>query len=428
MLDNSLPIRNEMMAARQRWTILLVSMGGALETFDFVIYGFFAHEIGREFFPADTGVSADMLSFAILALGNLSRPVGGIFLGRLGDKYGRRSVFTVSAMVAAVATLLIGMLPSYRMWGVEASVLLLLLRLTQGFCVGGELPGAVVYAVEITRRNRGLLCGIVFFAVNTALLLAAGINLAVQMTFTPAQVSSVGWRIGFLLGGVIGLLSFVLRRSLVETNEYRQAVGERHREPLAVLFREYRKPLATGMAATVLVGVSNGLFVAHMPTYLRQLHYDPQRIAVAQTLYVVVVSACILITARMGDLLPRRYVFRLGAVLSALFGPVFYVTVVRHQASLPVLFVLAGVVASFANGTFACAVAELFPVGVRFSGVGTAMNLGLAASMGTAPLIASVLVARTHWPPAPALFMVLCATLAFVASFGMKQASGGVGA
>jgi MFS family permease len=428
MLDDSLPIRNEMMAARQRWTILLVSMGGALETFDFVIYGFFAHEIGREFFPADTGVSADTLSFAILALGNLSRPAGGIFLGRLGDKYGRRSVFTVSAMVAAVATLLIGMLPSYRMWGVEASVLLLLLRLTQGFCVGGELPGAVVYAVEITRRNRGLLCGIVFFAVNMALLLAAAINLAVQMTFTPAEVSSVGWRIGFVLGGVIGLLSFVLRRSLVETTEYLQAVGERHREPLTVLFREHRKPLATGMAATVLVGASNGLFVAHMPTYLRQLHYDPQRIAVAQTLYVVVVSACVLITARMGDLLSRRYIFRLGAVLSALFGPVFYVTVVRHQASLPVLFVAAGIVASFANGTFACAVAELFPVGVRFSGVGTAMNFGLAASMGTAPLIASVLIARTHWPPAPALFMMLCATLAFVASFGMKHASGGVGA
>lgn len=428
MLDDSLPIRNETMTARQRWTILLVSIGGALETFDFVIYGFFAHEIGREFFPANAGMSADTLSFAVLAIGNLSRPIGGIFLGRLGDKYGRRSVFTVSAMVAELATLLIGMLPSYRAWGMMATVFLLLLRLTQGFCVGGELPGAVVYAVEITRENRGVLCGMVFFAVNMALLLAAGINLTVQMIFTPAQASSVGWRIGFLLGGVIGLLSFVLRRSLVETTEYAQTVGARHREPLAVLFREHLKPVATGIAATVLVGASNGLFVAHMPTYLRQLRYDPQRIAMAQTLYVIVVSACILVTARMGDVLPRRYVFRLGAVLSALFGPVFYVTAARHQASLPVLFVMAGIVASFANGTFACAIAELFPVGVRFSGVGTAMNLGLAASMGTAPLIASVLVARTHWPPAPALFMMLCATLAFMASFGMKDTRGDVGA
>src|SRR5260370_35467552 len=146
------------------------------------------------------------------------------------------------------------------------------------------------------------------------------------MMSTPAQASSVGWRIGFLLGGVIGLLSFVLRRSLVETNEYALTVGARHREPLAVLFREHLKPLATGVAATVLVGASNGLFVAHMPTYLRQLRYDPQKIAMAQTLYVIVVSACILVTARMGNLLPQRDVVRQVAVVSSLFVSVVYVS------------------------------------------------------------------------------------------------------
>src|SRR5260370_18555009 len=117
MLEDSLQIRNGTTTARQRWTILLVSIGGALETFDFVIYGFFAHEIGREFFPADAGMSADTLSFAVLAIGNLSRPIGGIFLGRLGDKYGRRSVFTVSAVGAALAPLLLVMLPSCRASG-----------------------------------------------------------------------------------------------------------------------------------------------------------------------------------------------------------------------------------------------------------------------------------------------------------------------
>src|SRR5260370_34166609 len=114
------------MTARPRCTILLVSVGGALETFDFVVYGFFAHEIGREFFPVNAGMSADTLSFAVLAIGNLSRPIGGIFLGRLGDKYGRRSLFTVSPMVASLATLLIGMLPSYRAGGQLATAFSLL--------------------------------------------------------------------------------------------------------------------------------------------------------------------------------------------------------------------------------------------------------------------------------------------------------------
>jgi MFS family permease len=122
----------------------------------------------------------------------------------------------------------------------------------------------------------------------------------------------------------------------------------------------------------------------------------------------------------LGDLLSRRYVFMLGAVLSALFAPFFYVAVTRHQANLPLLFLMAGVVASFANGTYACAIAEMFPVDVRFSGLATAMNIGLAAPMAMAPLAASILASRTHWTFAPALVMVLCATFAFVASFRMK--------
>jgi MFS family permease len=169
------------------------------------------------------------------------------------------------------------------------------------------------------------------------------------------------------------------------------------------------------------LGASSGLFVAHVPAWLQTLHYDPEQIAGAQTLYVIAVSVCILITAHLGDLLSRRYVFRLGAVLSALFAPFFYVEVAHHQTSLPLMFLMAGVVASWSNGTYACAIAELFPVDVRFSGVATAMNVGLAASMATAPLFASILVSRTHWTVAPAFVMVVCAIFAFVASFWFKR-------
>jgi MFS family permease len=420
MLENALPTRNAPMTARQRRTILIASSGGALETFDFIIYGFFAQDIGRAFFPAGLGASVLTLSFVIFAIGHLSRPLGGIFLGRLGDKYGRRVVFAASAMISAVSTLLIGVLPSYQTWSVAAPALLLLLRLTQGVCVGGELPGSIVYAVETTRADQGFLCGIVFFAVNVALLLAAGINLCLQLALTPAQVSAYGWRASFLVGGAIGLLSFVLRRTLPETDAYSGSVSVAHREPLAELFRWHLAPLATGVAATMLVGICNGLFVAYMPAYLRQLNYAPREIAIAQTLYVIVIGSCVLLTAKAGDLLPRRYVYRTGAVLSALFAPCFYVAVSRERADLLIWFFLAGVVASFAAGTFACAIAEMFPIGVRFSGVGCAMNLGLAATMGTAPLAATILVARTHWNAAPALLMVLCAGLGFVASFAMR--------
>ncbi len=401
--------------------IFVASTGGALEVFDFAVYGFFAQSIGREFFPARMGVPAETLSFAVLAAGSMSRLVGGIFLGRLGDRYGRRIVFASSAMVAAVSTLLIAILPSYESLGVAAPMLLVLLRITQGLCLGGELPGAVIYAVETAHAKPGILCGMVFLAVNIALMLAISINLGVQMIFTSDQVSAFGWRIGFLVGGLLGLLSFVVRRTLAETDEYARRVSARHREPLAVLFRKHAASVLTGVAAASLVGASSGLFVAHMPAYLQTLHYDPRKIASAQTLYVTAISGCILVTAYLGDLLSRRYVFMSGAVLSALFAPFFYVAVTRHQASLPLLFLMAGVVASFANGTYACAIAEMFPVDVRFSGLATTMNVGLAAPMAIAPLAASILASTTNWAFSPALVMVLCATFAFVASFRMKR-------
>lgn len=419
MLDDSLPIRKESTTTRQRWTILVASTGGALEVFDFVIFGCFARNIGNEFFPPRTGVSAVTLSYAVLSVGYLSRPVGGIILGRFGDTHGRRPVFVTSAIIASVSTLLIGILPSYAVLGAPALVLLLVLRFIQGLCLGGELPGAVVYALETARGRPGVMCGVVFVAVNLALLSATSVNLAVQWAFTAEQVNAFGWRIGFVLGGMVGLLSFALRRTLAETDEYARAISPRHREPLAVLFRDHFASLTIGVAACLLVGASGGTFIGFMPGYLQGLQYDAQQIASAQAWYLIVVAACILVTSHVGDLLPRRYVFRSGAVLSALFTPFFFIAAAGHYASLPVLYVMAGVIASLANGTFACALAEMFPVDVRFSGVATAMNLGLAAPLALTPLAANILVSGLHWTPA--LVMVLCSALAFVASFGMNR-------
>src|SRR5258708_21137592 len=190
MLDDSLPIRKDSMTASQRRTIMVASTGGALEVFDFVIFGFFARTIGREFFPPQTGMSAEPLSFTVLAIGYLSTPVGGIFLGRLGDTHGRRLVFVSSAMIASVSTLLIGILPSYAVWGASAPALLLVLRLIQGLCLGGELPGAVVYAVETVRGRPGVLGAIVFVGGYFPFLLATCIHLAAQWAFAPAHYNS----------------------------------------------------------------------------------------------------------------------------------------------------------------------------------------------------------------------------------------------
>ena len=142
---------------RSQWRVVaLASLGGSLEYYDFIIYGIFAQYIAKQFFPATDPYVSLILSFSVLALGFLARPLGGILLSALGDRLGRRPVFLASLFCTTAATILIGLLPSYATLGLAAPLLLVGLRLVQGICLGGELPGALTYAVEAApRRGQG---------------------------------------------------------------------------------------------------------------------------------------------------------------------------------------------------------------------------------------------------------------------------------
>ena len=154
--------------------ILLASLGGTLEYYDFVIFGIFAPQIGRAFFPSQDPLVSLMVTFTTFAIGYLARPIGGLVLGRLGDKFGRRGVFLASIFVTSAATLGIGIVPTYAAWGVTASVIIVLLRLTQGFCLGGELPGAITYVVESAPSMAPFVCSVVFACVTMGVAIAVG--------------------------------------------------------------------------------------------------------------------------------------------------------------------------------------------------------------------------------------------------------------
>src|SRR6266704_1832045 len=175
--------------------VLLASLGGALEFYDFVIFGIFAKDIADAIFPNPTPLVSLMVSFAAFAAGYLARPVGGIVLSHFGDRYGRRRVFLVSIFVMSGATFGLGRVPSFATWGPAASVLMVVLRLIQGFCLGGELPGALTYVVETAPQHAPFVCGVVFSCVTLGVAVATGVSLAVR-TWLPAEMIPVwGWRV-----------------------------------------------------------------------------------------------------------------------------------------------------------------------------------------------------------------------------------------
>jgi MFS family permease len=407
--------------------VFLASLGGALEFYDFVIFGIFAKDIADAIFPNSTPLISLIVSFAAFAAGYLARPVGGIVLSHFGDRYGRRRVFLISIFAMSGATLGMGLVPSFAMWGPAASVLMVVLRLVQGFCLGGELPGALTYVVETAPQLAPFVCGVVFSCVTLGVAVAALMSLAVRTWLPIEMVPTLGWRVAFVLGGLGGLLSFVLRRSLEESPEFARMKQLASRQPFREVLRVHLVPVAVGVSVLAATAGFNGLYFAHMAAYMSGvLHYDPRQAIVSQTVGVIVHALGILAVGRLADHVHPRILLRAGALALVALAFPFYAALASRSMNATVLLLLAGVAASFVNGTFAVLLTDLFPTRVRFSGVALGFNVAFTVFSGTAPLVATSLIRSSGLDTAPSFVMVACGLLTLVGSLGLSQVGGHV--
>ena len=407
--------------------VLLASLGGTLEFYDFVIFGIFARDIAQAVFPAGDPLVSLMASFAAFAAGYLARPIGGIVLSHYGDRHGRRTVFLWSVFIMSGATLGMGLVPSYAQWGVAASALMVTLRLIQGFCLGGELPGALTYVVETAPRIAPFVCGVVFACVTMGVAVATGVSLSVRTFLDPELVPVYGWRIAFVLGGLGGVLSFILRRSLEESPEFARMKSFAVRQPFRELLRTNLVHVLIGCAILAGTGCFNGLFFSHLPAYLSSvLQYDPRQAVMAQTVGVVASAIGILATGWLGDRIPPRHLLRAGVVLLLIFAFPFYNALESRAINLTLLCTLAGLAAGLTNGSFAVLLTDLFPTRIRFTGVALVFNVSFTIFSGTAPLVATTLIRDTGSPTSPAYLMMFSAVLALLGSVWVERHGGNV--
>ncbi len=407
--------------------VLLASLGGTLEFYDFVIFGVFARDIAQAVFPTGDPIVSLMASFAAFAAGYLARPIGGIVLSHYGDRHGRRTVFLWSVFIMSGATLGMGLVPSYAQWGVAASALMVTLRLIQGFCLGGELPGALTYVVETAPRIAPFVCGVVFACVTMGVAVATGVSLAVRTYLDPELVPIYGWRMAFVLGGLGGVLSFVLRRSLEESPEFARMKSFAVRQPFRELLRTNLVHVAIGCAILAGTGCFNGLFFSHLPAYLTAvLKYDAREAVSAQTIGVIASAIGILITGWLGDRIPPRYLLRTGVGVLMVFAYPWYVALQSRAIDLTVLCVLAGLTAGLTNGSFAVLLTDLFPTRIRFTGVALVFNVSFTIFSGTAPLVATSLIRDTGADASPAYLMMFSAALALIGSVWVERYGGNV--
>ena len=406
--------------------ILLASLGGALEFYDFVVYSQFAQYIGRNFYPNDDAMVSLVVSFSVFAVGYLARPIGGVFFSHIGDRIGRRRVLIITILTMSAATVGIGLLPTYAQWGVTASVALVLLRIVQGFCLGGELPGAIAYVVETAPRRSGFSVGIVFCCVNSGVLLAALLNLTVHNTLTVDEIAAWGWRVGFLFGGVLGIGSFLLRLTLEESKEFARirSVAGASAAPLAEVVRKYPLAVVVGVGILAVTAGFNGLLFA-MPAFLPQtMGYDAVTAILAQNVCLVILSVGLLTVSWLSDFISRRPIVLVGTGLAMLLSLPFFTAAQAHSVNLIVLFALVGIVASIYNGVTIPIAADLFPTRIRFSGVALSFNIAFTFLSGLAPLGAALLARQTSVAANAAYIMIGCAALSFLAALVMHRYDG----
>lgn len=407
--------------------VLLASLGGTLEFYDFVVFGIFAKDIADTVFPSASPLASLMASFAAFAAGYLARPIGGLVLSHYGDRYGRRAVFLWSVFIMSGATLGMGLVPSFASIGLAASVLMVVLRIVQGLCLGGELPGALTYVVETAPRAATLVCALVFSCVTLGVAAATGVSVAVRTLLDPALIPVYGWRLAFVIGGLGGVLSFVLRRSLEESPEFERMKALAVRQPFSEVLRTRPAQVLTGIAMLAATACFNGLFFSHLPAYLSAvLKYDPRQAVVAQTTGVIAAAVSILIVGRLASSIAPRYLLRAGAALLLAGAFPFYAALGARSLGLTTALVLAGAVAGLTNGSFAVLLTDLFPTRVRFTGVALVFNVAFTIFSGMSPLVATSLIRDTGNPAAPAWLMVGSALVALAGSLGVKRLGGNV--
>lgn len=419
--------RSEPMSASGWRIVFLASLGGTLEFYDFVVFGIFARDIAAAVFPSASPLASLMASFAAFAAGYLARPIGGLALSHFGDRYGRRAVFLWSVFIMSAATLGMGLVPTFATWGAAASALMVLLRIIQGLCLGGELPGALTYVVETTPRIAPFVCGLVFTCVTLGVAAATGVSVLVRSALPVELIPTLGWRIAFIVGGLGGILSFVLRRSLEESPEFSRMRSLAVRQPFIEVLTT--RPMHTLVGVCMLAGTAcfNGLFFSHLPAYLSTvLKYDARQAVVSQTAGVIASALAIALVGWIAERVPPRYLLRAGVTLLALGALPFYRALESHGIGLTTALVIAGVCAGLTNGSFAVLLTDLFPTRVRFTGVALVFNVAFTIFSGLSPLVATSLIRTLGTPVAPAYLMIGCSVIAVLGSLGARRYGGNV--
>ncbi len=405
----------------RRSHIAAVVAGNGLEFYDFLTFSFFAAQIGRTFFPGQKPGDSLLMALATFGAGFLTRPLGALVIGRMGDRLGRKPAMQLTFILMGVAGLGIALTPPTAWIGPAAPLLLLLFRLTQGFALGGEVGPTTAYLIEAAPEDRrGLYGAMQYMTQDLAVMVAGLVGLALSRLLPPAAVDAYGWRIAFLLGAAIIPFGFVLRSRLVETLPEAGATLE-EAGPV-----KGRVRLAAAGLALLAMGTVVGYTMDYMTTYASETLHMSSVSAFSATVAVGLSAATgDVLSGLLSDRFGRKPVMMIGTgLLLVLTLPTF--AILAHYRT-PGLLLCASVLLAGLMGIgttpFVTWLAESLPVRVRSGSLALTYALAVSVFGGSCQFIAAWLTRVTGSPLAPAIYMSVMVVIGLAVMFAIPESA-----
>jgi MFS family permease len=391
-------------------------IGATIEWYDFFLYGTVAGIVfNKLYFPVKDPVISILLAYTTFAVGFIARPLGGVIFGHFGDRIGRKSMLVLTLMIMGVATVLIGLLPTYQQIGIAAPILLLVLRVLQGIGLGGEWGGAVAMTYEYASEGRrGLFASFPQIGLSIGLCMSAGI-VALASSLPEQQFLAWGWRVGFLLSFVLVAVGLYIRLQILETPEFTKLKAQRRDVPIPFMsmLREYPRNILLGMGARYIDGVFFNVFAVFSISYL----VNTVHINRTDALWGVFASALVMIAfiplfGHLSDRWGRGRTYAIGSLLLAVSAfPAFWLmsggNLLAIYAAMIVPF---GIIYAMCYGPEAALFCDLFDARVRYTGISFVYQFSGIFASGITPIIATYLIAANGNEP-----WYLCAYVVFAA-------------
>lgn len=417
-----------------RKAITAASLGNAMEWFDFGVYGFVAYALGKVFFPgADPGVQM-VAALATFSVPFLIRPLGGLFFGMLGDKYGRQKILAITIVIMSISTFCIGLIPSYASIGIWAPILLLLCKMAQGFSVGGEYTGASIFVVEYSPdRKRGFMGSWLDFGSIAGFVLGAGVVVLISTLVGEEKFLDWGWRIPFFIALPLGIIGLYLRHALEETPAFQQHVekleqGDREslQDGPKVSFKEiatkHWRSLLACIGLVIATNVTYYMLLTYMPSYLsHNLHYSEDH---GVLIIIAIMIGMLFVQPVMGllsDRFGRRPFVIFGSV--ALFALAIPAFILINSNIIGLIFaglLMLAVILNCFTGVMASTLPAMFPTHIRYSALAAAFNISVLIA-GLTPTLAAWLVESSQNLMMPAYYLMVVAVIGLITGITMKE-------